>query len=81
MSYIEGHALENLSRTVRFKEPEVRLIDEFLKRNAFFDFSSLTRIAVMEFIKQPTVQITPVGTKAAAVSRSKEPVGQPREGR
>jgi hypothetical protein len=64
--------VENLSRTVRFKESELKLIEEFLERNPFFDFSSLTRIAVIGFIKQPSVQITPVGHKPVSRnSRSK----------
>jgi len=60
--------MENLSRTVRFKETDLELIEEFLKKNPFFDFSSLTRLAVLEFIKKPTLQITPV----AANGRSPE---------
>jgi hypothetical protein len=52
--------MENLSRTVRFKEEELRLIEEFLSKNSFFDFSSLTRIAVSEFIKNPSLKLQPV---------------------
>lgn len=54
---------DTVSRTVRFKTEELKLIDEFLKSNSFFDFSTLTRIALMEFIKNPSVQIKPVGAK------------------
>lgn len=57
---------ESVSRTVRFNTDELKLIDEFLRSNPFFDFSTLTRIAVTEFIKNPSVQIKPVGTKPLA---------------
>ena len=62
-------------RTVRFKGEEIGLIEEFLAKNRFLDFSSMTRIAVLEFIKNPSVQIQPIATKpsrAARPTRSKE---------
>lgn len=48
------------TRTLRLSETEDRLVEEFLKRNKFFDFSSLTRIALMSFIEKPDLTITPV---------------------
>jgi hypothetical protein len=63
--------LENLSRTVRFKELEIELIEEFLSKNPFFDFSSLTRIALVEFIKNPSIQITPVSTNSRIQKKAK----------
>jgi hypothetical protein len=62
--------LENLSRTTRFKEDEIRLIEEFLDKNPFFDFSTLTRTAVIEFIKNPSVRITPVSPKGSKSGRA-----------
>lgn len=44
-------------RTVRFNELELKRIEEFLKVNTFLDFSTLTRMALNEFIQNPTVQI------------------------
>jgi hypothetical protein len=49
-----------ISRTIRFKERDLETIDEFLEKNPFFDFSSLTRIALTEFIKNPSMQIVGV---------------------
>jgi len=65
---------ENLSRTVRFKRAEIELIEEFLEKNSFLDFSTLTRIAVLEFIQKPTLQIRPVITRQRElkVRRGKE---------
>ena len=51
---------ETHSRTVRFKTKEAQLIDEFLAHNPVFDFSTLTRVAVLNFIKSPTLEIRPV---------------------
>jgi len=56
---------KDVSRTVRFRADEIRLIEEFLNSNPFFDFSTLTRLALREFIKNPSVQIKPIGTKPA----------------
>jgi hypothetical protein len=63
--------LENLSRTIRFKEDEIRLIEEFLDKNPFFDFSSLTRLAVSEFVKNPTLQIKAVTPKSPTNTKAR----------
>jgi hypothetical protein len=55
--------VDTVSRTVRFKLGDLDLIDEFLDKNPLFDFSTLTRVALLEFIKNPTLEIRPVETK------------------
>lgn len=55
--------VDTVSRTVRFKPGDLDLVDEFLEKNPLFDFSSLTRLAVMEFIKNPNVQVHAVQRK------------------
>ena len=52
--------METVSRTVRFKKDEADLIDRFLQSNPFFDFSSLTRIAMMQFIQDPRLPLNAV---------------------
>lgn len=52
--------METVSRTVRFKSEELELVEEFLDKNPFFDFSTLTRTAVMQFIQNPSIQIQAV---------------------
>ena len=49
-------------RTVRFDEDESAKIEEFLKRNPLFDFSSLARTAIVRFIHNPDVKITGLKT-------------------
>lgn len=48
------------TRTVRFKQSELSQIDEFLNKNPFFDFSTLTRVAIQRFITDPDLKLVPV---------------------
>ncbi len=45
------------TRAIRFSKEEESKIEEFLQKNSFFDFSSLARTAIMNFVKAPTVSI------------------------
>ena len=51
------------TRAIRLSDQEDRLIEEFLKKNAFFDFSSLARTAIRAFVENPHLNITPVKKK------------------
>jgi hypothetical protein len=65
--------VDTVSRTIRFKVDDLELIDEFLEKNPLFDFSSLTRVAIMGFIKNPTILLTAVNTdKSLQHPRGKE---------
>lgn len=48
------------TRAIRFSDQEEKLINEFLKRNPFFDFSTLARTALFKFIEDPSIKIKPV---------------------
>ena len=50
-------------RGIRFTDAEDKLIDEFLKKNPLFDFSMLTKISILQFIKDPKINITPIDSK------------------
>lgn len=50
----------NVSRTVRFTEAEIKDISDFLDRNPFFDFSTLARLAIGEFVRNPRFIIQPI---------------------
>ncbi|MGZ6441023.1 MAG: hypothetical protein ACXWRA_05490 [Pseudobdellovibrionaceae bacterium] len=50
-------------RGVRFTEQEEALIEEFLRKNQFFDFSTLAKVAILEFVRNPEINFTPVGKK------------------
>ena len=47
-------------RTVRFDKAELDKIELFLKKNSFFDFSTLARFAINHFIESPPVKIRPL---------------------
>jgi hypothetical protein len=49
-----------ISKAIRLTSKEEAQINEFLLANPFFDFSSLARTAILGFIRQPTVAITPI---------------------
>jgi len=51
------------TRAIRFSNEEDKLITEFLNRNSFFDFSSLARTAIIKFIEEPKLEMTPVKRK------------------
>lgn len=51
------------TRAIRLSDIDNKLINEFLKKNSFFDFSSLARTAILNFIRQPSIQIEPVNPK------------------
>lgn len=48
-------------RGVRFSDAEEKLIGEFLKKNTLLDFSTLAKVAILEFVKKPQINLTPVG--------------------
>ena len=49
-------------RGVRFTEEEEALIEEFIRKNPFFDFSTLAKVAILEFIRRPELRFTPVNS-------------------
>ncbi len=51
------------TRAIRLSVEEDRVIEEFLKKNTFFDFSSLARTAIRAFVENPHLTITPIKKK------------------
>ena len=49
------------TRAIRFSDLDERQIEEFLKRNEFFDFSTMARMAILEFIRNPKINVRAVG--------------------
>lgn len=48
-------------RGIRFSDNEEKLIEEFLRKNALLDFSTIAKIAILEFLKRPQISLIPVG--------------------
>ena len=51
------------TRAVRFNEKEERAIQDFLKRNPRFDFSTIARTAILGFIEKPKIDLSPTKIK------------------
>jgi len=58
-----------ITKAIRLTSKEEAQINEFLLANPFFDFSSLARTAILGFIRQPTVVITPINEEKPARRR------------
>lgn len=61
------------TRAIRFSTEEEKQIEEFLENNSFLDFSSLARLAILRFIKNPQITVRPVG-QSGATKRSAKPL-------
>ena len=48
------------AKAVRFSKEDEKLIEEFLKKNPFLDFSTMARIAILNFIKKPEIKLNSV---------------------
>lgn len=48
-------------RGVRFSDEDEKLIEEFLRKNSLIDFSTLAKVAILDFIKKPQIHLIPVG--------------------
>lgn len=49
--------MSTISRTLRFNFDEINLIEEFLNKNPLYYFSSLTRLALKNFIQNPKLAV------------------------
>lgn len=63
-------------RGVRFSSLEEKQLEEFLALNPYLDFSTLARIAIIQFINSPAIKLIPV-KKMEAISKGEEYVRQP----
>ncbi|MGE3263218.1 MAG: hypothetical protein AB7K68_15665 [Bacteriovoracia bacterium] len=61
-------------RGVRFSESEEKLIEEFLRKNTLLDFSTLAKVAILEFIRKPQINLTPVGSPSRKENRDVRPI-------
>ena len=57
-------------RAVRLSQEEERLAQSFLQKNPLFDFTTLVRAALREFIRRPQVSLTAVDSSNVGFERS-----------
>lgn len=48
-----------LTKAVRFSNKENKAIKDFLEQNPYFDFSTLARMAILNFIENPSITLKP----------------------
>jgi hypothetical protein len=60
------------ARAVRFNDDEEKLIQHFLKLNSFMDFSTLARMAILRFVRNPKVQIIAVNNNLKAIPKHRQ---------
>ena len=58
------------TRAIRFSDEEERLIKAFLKANPYFDFSTLARTSIHQFIMNPKLVLNPI--KSTKITPSKK---------
>ena len=57
------------TKAIRFSDKEDKAIKEFIKNNPYFDFSTIARMAILNFIENPQIELKP--TKIEKVVTSK----------
>lgn len=60
------------TKAIRFSEKEDKAIKEFLKKNPYFDFSTIARMAILKFIENPHIELTPTIIKKESENHSQE---------
>jgi hypothetical protein len=58
------------TRAIRFSDSEEKQIEEFLTNNSFLDFSSMARLAILEFLRNPKITVRPVEQQGLDKGRS-----------
>jgi len=62
----------DLTKALRLSQEEWQLISSFLRDNPVFDFSSLARTAIREFIHNPKLTLNAVNKKSIHDSAQRE---------
>ena len=60
------------TRAIRFSDKEQRQIEEFLAKNPFFDFSTLARMAILEFVENPKMTLKAVKKSSQAANSGRQ---------
>ena len=47
------------TKAIRFSDKEDKAIKEFIKNNPYFDFSTIARMAILNFIENPKIELKP----------------------
>ena len=61
--------MSDIVKALRMPKKDWEQIERFLSLNPFFDFSTLARTAISEFIKNPKLDLKGVGVSEKKLSR------------
>jgi hypothetical protein len=61
-------------RGIRFSDKEESMIEEFLEKNPLLDFSTLARVAILEFVKNPQINLIPIEKSLERENKHVRPV-------
>lgn len=59
-------------RGIRFSTDEEKQIEEFLIKNPVLDFSTMAKIAILAFIKNPSFSLIPVKSNSTIKSENND---------
>lgn len=68
---IKGRCMSKI-RAVRLSPEEEKLVQSFLQKNPLFDFTTLVRASLREFMRRPQVNLTAVDTDPVATKALKQ---------
>jgi hypothetical protein len=61
-------------RGIRFSDKEESMIEEFLEKNPFIDFTTLAKVAILEFVKKPQINLIPIEKSLRRENKDVRPV-------
>lgn len=57
------------TKAVRFNDKEENAIKDFLHKNPYFDFSTLARMAIINFIEKPELKLKAISLNSDAMEQ------------
>lgn len=51
------------TKAIRFSDKEDKAIKDFIEKNPYFDFSTIARMAILNFIEKPEIELKPTTIK------------------
>lgn len=58
------------TKAIRFSDEEDKAIKDFLTKNPYFDFSTIARMAILNFIEKPKIELVPSKLKKIDKAKS-----------
>ncbi|MFG1503692.1 hypothetical protein [Halobacteriovorax sp. ZH5_bin.2] len=59
------------TKAIRFSEKEDKAIKDFIEKNPYFDFSTIARMAILNFIEKPEIKLKPTTVDFKQVNKKR----------